>query len=93
MNKSNLIHAGYSLVIMLLFWALTGNALASALLIVGFFAGREHSQAEYRAISTDFGNRASMPWYSGFNPKYWGVDSVLDLALPIAAVSIVLFIS
>jgi hypothetical protein len=78
---------------MLLVWAMTGNPLASALLIVGFFAGREHSQAEYRAISTDFGKRENMPWYAGFNPKYWTLDAVLDLALPIAVVLIVLFIS
>jgi hypothetical protein len=93
MNASNLIHAGYALAIMAVVWALTGNSLAGAMLGVGFFAGREHSQAEYRAISMDFGRRENMPWYAGFNPKYWGVDSVLDLALPIAAVSIVLFIS
>jgi hypothetical protein len=74
-------------------WALTNNPLAGAMLGVGFFAGREHSQAEYKAINTDFGGkRANMPWHAGFNPKYWSLDAVLDLALPIAAMSIILFL-
>lgn len=87
MNTSNFVHAGYALVMMAVVWALTGSPLAGAMLFIGFFAGREHAQAEYRAINTDFGGkRANMPWYAGFNPKYWSLDSVLDLALPITAV-------
>ena len=74
-------------------WALTNNPFAGAMLGVGFFAGREHSQAEYKAINTDFGGkRANMPWHAGFNPKYWSLDAVLDLALPIVAMSIILFL-
>lgn len=68
-------------------WLLTGNALAGAMLAVGFFLGREHAQVEYKAIATDFGGkRANMPWYAGFNPKYWTLDAVLDVLFPTAAV-------
>jgi hypothetical protein len=92
MNRSNFEHAGFALLMQGAVWLLTGNLLAGALLAIGFFFGREHSQAEYKAINTDFdGKRANMPWYAGFNPKYWSKDSVLDLALPIVAVTIVLF--
>jgi hypothetical protein len=73
-------------------WLLTGNAFAGALLAIGFFFGREHSQAEYKAINTDFGGkRANMPWYAGFKPKYWTLDALLDFVFPTAAVTIVLF--
>lgn len=65
-------------------WLLTGNAFAGALFAIGFFFGREHAQAEYKAINTDFGGkRANMPWYAGFNPKYWTLDAKLDLIVPI----------
>lgn len=75
-------------------WLLTGNLLAGAMLAVGFFLGREHAQAEYKAINTDFdGKRANMPWYAGFNPKYWTLDALLDVAFPTAAVIAVLLLS
>jgi hypothetical protein len=75
-------------------WLLTGNALAGAMLAVGFFFGREHAQAEYKAINTDLGGkRANMPWYAGFNPKYWTLDAVLDVLFPTAAVIAALILS
>ena len=82
------IHAFFALMIVAVVWSLTGNIWAGAILSVGFFVGREHAQAEYKATASDFnGKWANMPWFTGFNPKYWS----LDLALPIAAVSTVLF--
>jgi len=68
-------------------WLLTGNLLAGALLAIGFFLGREHTQTEYKAINTDFdGKRANMPWYAGFNPKYWSLDALLDVLVPTVVV-------
>ena len=92
MNASNFAHAGYALAMMAIVWALTGNALAGAMLGVGFFAGREHSQAEYRSIQQFYGGkRANMPnVFVAFMPRAWSLDSFLDLALPIIAVSIAL---
>lgn len=93
MNASNFAHAGYALVMMAVVWALTGSPLAGAMLGVGFFFGREHAQAEYKAINTDFGGkRAAMPWHAGFNPRYWTLDAVLDVLFPVAAVTAMLFI-
>lgn len=92
MNASNFAHASYALVMMAVVWALTGNALAGAMLGVGFFAGREHSQAEGRAIKNVYdGKRENLPnAFVGFMPRHWTLDSVLDLVFPIIAVSIVL---
>jgi hypothetical protein len=93
MNASNFIHAGYALLMMAIVWALTGNPLAGALLGVGFFAGREHSQAEYRSIQQFYdGKRANMPDWAGFMSRVWSKDSILDLMFPIVAVTVVLVI-
>lgn len=90
MNISNFAHAGYAVLIQLIVWWFTGDALAGGLLGIGLFLGREHSQAEYRAINTDFGGkRANMPWYAGFNPKYWKLDGYLDALFPVVATSII----
>lgn len=93
MNRSNFEHAGFALLIQGAVWLLTGNLLAGALLAIGFFFGREHSQAEYKAINADFdGKRANMPWYAGFKPKYWSLDAALDLAFPVVACSLLYFV-
>ena len=93
MNASNFAHAAYALAMMAIVWALTGNALAGAMLGVGFFAGREHSQAEYRASQQFYGGkRANMPEWAAFMPRAWSLDAVLDLVFPIVAVGIVLFV-
>ncbi len=90
MNISNLIHAGYALLMQLGVWFVTGDWLAGALLGIGFFAGREHSQAEYRSIANFYGGkRANMPDYAGLMPRAWDLDSVLDLVFPAIAVAIV----
>ena len=86
MNKTNFEHAGYAVAMQLSVWLLTGNLLAGALLGIGFFLGREHAQAEYRAIEKFYnGKRANMPWYGGFEFRAWSLDSVLDFVLPIVA--------
>lgn len=94
MNRTNFEHVGYALLMQGVVWLLTGNLLAGAMLGVGFFFGREHAQVEYKAINTDFdGKRANMPWYAGFNPKYWTLDAVLDVLFPTAAVIAALILS
>jgi len=94
MNRTNFEHAGYALLMQGVVWLLTGNLLAGAMLGVGFFFGREHAQAEYKAINTDFGGkRANMPWYAGFKPKYWTLDAVLDVLFPTAVVIAALILS
>lgn len=66
-----------------LWW--TAAAVASA-----FYIGREHAQAEYRAISTRYkGKRANMPWFGGFEPRVWTAKSLLDWLIPSAATIVV----
>lgn len=49
-----------------------------------FYFGREHAQAEYRAITTYYDNhRASAPWWCGFEPRAWSLKSMLDWLLPL----------
>jgi hypothetical protein len=86
MNRTNFEHAAYAVAIQIIVWLLTGDWLAGAMLGVGFFLGREHAQAEYRVIQKFYnGKRANMPWYGGFEPRAWSLDSVLDFMLPIVA--------
>jgi hypothetical protein len=93
MNRTHFEHAGLALLMQGAVWLLTGNAFAGALLAIGFFFGREHSQAEYKAINTDFdGKRANMPWYAGFKPKYWSTDAKMDLLFPLVSCLLVLVI-
>jgi hypothetical protein len=93
MNRTHFEHAGFALLMQGAVWLLTGNAFAGALLAIGFFFGREHSQAEYKAINTDFGGkRANMPWYAGFKPKYWTLDAKMDLLFPLVSCLLVLVI-
>ena len=91
MNSSNFIHAGYALLMQFIVWLITGDLLAGAMLGVGFFAGRAHSQAEYRSIEQFYGGkRANLPnEFVAFMPRAWDLDSVLDLVFPIIATSIV----
>lgn len=82
----NLEHSAYALLFMAIIGLLSGDWLAGAMLGVGFFVGREHAQAEYRVIQKFYdGKRANMPWYGGFEPRGWDLDSVLDLLFPIIA--------
>lgn len=55
-----------------------------------WFIAREQTQAEYRWIA-EFGggHRANMPWWGGFDYRVWDLASVLDFAVPIAAVAVV----
>lgn len=49
-----------------------------------FYLGREHAQAEYRAIVTHYGNRrATAPWWCGFEPRAWSRKAILDWLGPL----------
>lgn len=54
-----------------------------ALAMAGFWAGREHAQAEYRWLTAHKANRSRMPWVAGFLPESWSRDALVnDLLLP-----------
>ena len=70
-----------------------GVGLYALLLMAGFWAGREHSQAEYRYMSKFHLNRESLGFFAGFNPLVWNYDSfVNDLVLPILVGGIIVIL-
>lgn len=81
-------HTVYALAVQTPVGLLTGNWWAGGLAMCAFWAGREHAQAEARYIAgfVPTGHRADMPWWAGYSPKAWNVDSfIFDLALPCLA--------
>jgi hypothetical protein len=67
---------------------------AGVLFASGYYIGREMAQAEYRVIQNFYdGKRVNMPWYGAFERRAWNVKSILDFVLPIAATTIVLYLS
>jgi hypothetical protein len=89
----NFEHSVYALLFMAIAGLITGNWLAGTMLGSGFFLGREHAQAEYRAIEKFYeGKRSNMPWYGGFQSRVWDLKSILDLGLPIIVTTIALII-
>lgn len=71
-----------------------GVGLYALLLMAGFWAGREHSQAEYRYMKLKGINRDSLKWYDSFKPEAWNYDSfVNDLVLPIVVGGLILGVS
>ena len=76
MNRTNLEHAGYALLMQLPF-ALAGFWWVGAAFGAGFFLGREHAQAQSAYNLGDF---------AAFDMRLWSLDSRLDIAFPVAAV-------
>jgi len=93
MNLSNVSHAILALVCQGLVYLLSGDLLTGAVLASGFYLGREVAQAEAHAIADTYKTRESMPWFEGFKVWNWTPDARLDLALPVAAVFTVYFVT
>lgn len=82
-NESNFQHAGLALAFQLItaliataFGAeLFEAAVMGALLVVGFYFGREVAQTERKA--------GTPPWWSGFDVRKWSLDAKLDLLFPV----------
>ena len=67
-----------------------GVGLYALLLMAGFWAGREHSQAEYRYMKLKGINRSKLGFFDGFRLEAWNYDSfVNDLVLPIVVGGII----
>lgn len=61
-----------------------GVGIYALLLMAGFWAGREHSQAEYRYMKLKRITREELSDADGFRIEAWNYDSfVNDLVLPI----------
>ena len=85
MNWTNLAHAGLALAVQAV-TALIASAFGAsfftgltmgALLVVGFYWGREVAQAEVKA--------GGDPWYIGFEIRLWSKDAIYDLVVPTVA--------
>ena len=79
-----MIHALITLALAALAWPFDLHDEASSM-AVAFYCGREHAQAEYRAIKLFYdGKRANAPWWCGFEPRAWNTKSVVDWVGPLA---------
>lgn len=91
MNFTNLFHAVLAVVCQLVvataLWIVgidfTTACAMGGLLAVGFYWGREVTQAEAKAKA------GGTPWWVGFDFRLWSQDSIYDLALPVGACLIV----
>lgn len=73
---------------------LAGYGLYALLLMAGFWAGREHSQAEYRYMKLKGITREDLSDADGFRLEAWNYDSfVNDLVLPIVVGVLILGVS
>ena len=76
-------HSIISLAVMLV--VLFNNILSVIVgfLLIGFWLGREHSQAEYRYIKDKKINRNELKFFDGFKLEAWNYDSFFkDLLYP-----------
>ena len=78
-------HALITLALAALAWTVGLHTEASAM-SAAFYCGREHAQAEYRAIKLFYdGKRANAPWWCGFEPRAWDAKSLVDWRGTVAA--------
>lgn len=93
MNSSNFAHAGLALACQfltaLIAWAVGAEffeaCVMGGMLAVGFYLGREVTQAERKA--------GGDPWYIGFEMRLWSTDAIYDLLFPTIACSVVCALS
>ena len=89
MNFTNLFHAllavACQLAVATVLWIIgidfSTACATGGLLAVGFYWGREVTQAEAKSGGT--------PWWVGFDLRLWSQDSIYDLAMPVGACLIV----
>ena len=81
MNFTHFAHMFMALLMLSVVYAFTRNAWTGAALAIGFYAGREHAQREYKIGDPSH----LMPW-EAFDVWNWSLDAQLDLFCPVAAV-------
>lgn len=87
-----MIHAMIAMAIAAAAWPL-GFHSEAATLAAAFYCGREHAQAENRAIKSFYGGkRENSPWWCGFELRAWNAKSLLDWLGPIAVVVIAMIL-
>ena len=79
-----MIHALITLALAALAWPFCLHVEVSSM-AAALYCGREHSQAEYRAIKSFYdGKRANAPWWCGFERRAWDAKSMMDWMGPMA---------
>lgn len=79
-----MIHALITMVLAAMAWPFGFHVEVSAM-VAAFYCGREHAQAEHRAISSLYcGKRANAPWWCGFLKLAWNKKSIYDFIVPVA---------
>ena len=83
-----MIHALITLALAALAWPFGLHAEVAAM-SAAFYCGREHAQAEYRAIKSFYdGKRDNAHWWFGFERRAWDVKSVVDWLGPVSVASL-----
>lgn len=80
MNRTNLEHAAYALIIQLIIGLLTQNWWAGMAFGSAFFIGREHAQREFEISRPHL-----LRGYEAFDVWRWSLDAKLDALFPIIA--------
>ena len=87
-----MIHALITLALSAMAWPFGLHAEVAAM-SAAFYCGREHAQAEYRAIKSFYGGkRENAPWWCGFEPMAWDAKSLVDWLGPVAVAVVVMMI-
>ena len=85
-------HALITLALAALAWPF-GLHVEAAAISAAFYCGREHAQAEYRAIKSFYGRkRDNAPWWCGFERRVWNSKAALDWLGPLAVAIIASFV-
>lgn len=85
-----MIHALITLSLAALAWPVGLHVEVSAM-TAAFYCGREHAQAEYRAIKSFYGGKmAGAPWWCGLELRSWDTKSLLDWVVPAAVAVMVM---
>lgn len=78
-----MIHTLITLALAALAWPFGWHVEAAAM-SAAFYCGREHAQAEYRAIKSLYdGKRANAPWWCGFERRAWDAKAAMDWLGPV----------
>ncbi|NYT38861.1 hypothetical protein ERD78_18905 [Allopusillimonas soli] len=81
MNRTNIEHAAYAVLMQAVIGLISGNWWIGAAFGAAFFLGREHAQREYH-----LGDPSHLPPWRAFDVWNWTTDARLDLLCPVAAV-------
>lgn len=85
-----MIHALITLALAALAWPFGLHAEVVAM-SAAFYCGREHAQAEYRAIKSFYdGKRDNAHWWCGLELRVWSAKSLMDLLGPVAVAVLVM---